>query len=94
MFTPPSNPMGSFAVHLPTAGSEHETPWTRLMNRLNSHDGGYHIHGTYRPGTGGCVEFKDYEPARKLLHDFDAQMQIYFSSGDIVAIPVYVNYPK
>ncbi len=55
----------------------HESILTRLFNRIKGHSGGFHIHGGYKPGTAGCVEFKDYAPNQQSLHDFDEAIQSY-----------------
>lgn len=55
----------------------HETLFTRIFNRLSGRNGGFHIHGGYIEGTGGCIEFAYYFLDQKSLYEFDAMMQEY-----------------
>jgi len=64
----------------------HEGLITRLFNRWNKRDGGFHIHGGYFVGTAGCIEFADYNPEQKWLGEFDHEMQKY---GKTITLYVY-----
>jgi RHS repeat-associated protein len=55
----------------------HEGLTTRISNRFDGRAGGFHIHGGYREGTAGCIEFEDYEKEQKSLHEFDELIQKY-----------------
>jgi hypothetical protein len=65
----------------------HEGLVTIFRRWLSGHDGGFHIHGGTRPGTAGCIEFRDYSESQTYLHNFHNLMQAYKK-------PVYliVNY--
>jgi len=55
----------------------HQGLITGVKNYLNGHDGGFFIHGGYKPGTGECIEFIDYEPKQRYLGDFDRRRKKY-----------------